>query len=148
MNATGLSRKVVAPEFTFGVAATPWASETPAPLDAAGRASSNAGLGANHALADSLGGWLDLPHGECNAILLPHVRAYNFMAAPERFQQIERTLGLEARHAPASSAKLPSWQKWRACAGPCISSAVWVPPACIAPTYPRWLPAPRAIRAW
>ncbi|MEN6351531.1 MAG: iron-containing alcohol dehydrogenase, partial [Syntrophomonas sp.] len=39
----------------------------------AGLAFSNAILGAVHAMAHSLGGLLDLPHGECNAILLRHV---------------------------------------------------------------------------
>ncbi len=63
----------------------------------AGLAFSNASLGANHALAHSLGGWLDLPHGECNAILLPHVMAYNHAAAPERFAQIGVALGLDLR---------------------------------------------------
>ncbi|NMB77487.1 MAG: iron-containing alcohol dehydrogenase, partial [Methanomicrobiales archaeon] len=36
----------------------------------AGLAFSNASLGAVHAMAHSLGGYSDLPHGECNALLL------------------------------------------------------------------------------
>ena len=51
----------------------------------AGLAFSNASLGAVHAMAHSLGGWLDLPHGECNALLLEHVIAYNYPQAAERF---------------------------------------------------------------
>ena len=43
----------------------------------AGLAFSNAILGAVHAMAHSLGGYLDLPHGECNAMLLEHVINYN-----------------------------------------------------------------------
>lgn len=39
----------------------------------AGLAFSNASLGAVHAMAHALGGYLDLPHGECNSILLQHV---------------------------------------------------------------------------
>jgi alcohol dehydrogenase len=46
----------------------------------AGLAFSNASLGAVHALAHSLGGFLDMPHGECNALLLEHVVRFNFAA--------------------------------------------------------------------
>jgi len=46
----------------------------------AGLAFSNASLGAVHAMAHSLGGLLDLPHGECNSILLEHVIALNYSA--------------------------------------------------------------------
>lgn len=60
----------------------------------AGLAFSNASLGAVHALAHSLGGYLDLPHGECNAILLDHVLAFNFPKAAERYSDIGRALGL------------------------------------------------------
>ncbi|HLO66894.1 MAG TPA: alcohol dehydrogenase-like regulatory protein ErcA [Holophaga sp.] len=54
----------------------------------AGLAFSNASLGAVHAMAHSLGGFKDLPHGECNALLLPHVVGYNFPAAPERYRRV------------------------------------------------------------
>jgi len=63
----------------------------------AGLAFSNASLGAVHAMAHSLGGYKDLPHGECNALLLPHVIDFNFPAAPERFRVIAETMGLDAR---------------------------------------------------
>lgn len=59
----------------------------------AGLAFSNASLGAVHALAHSLGGYLDLPHGECNALLLEHVVACNFDAAPARYREIGKALG-------------------------------------------------------
>ncbi len=61
----------------------------------AGLAFSNASLGAVHAMAHSLGGLLDLPHGECNAILLEHVVAYNFSDASDRYIQIGKALGLK-----------------------------------------------------
>jgi alcohol dehydrogenase class IV len=61
----------------------------------AGLAFSNANLGAIHAMAHSLGGYLDLAHGECNAILLEHVMSYNFDETPERFLQIGEAMGLE-----------------------------------------------------
>ncbi|BCR03827.1 iron-containing alcohol dehydrogenase [Desulfuromonas versatilis] len=66
----------------------------------AGLAFSNAILGAAHAMAHSLGGYLDLPHGECNAILLDEVIAFNYPAAPERFDAIARAMGLELPDAP------------------------------------------------
>ena len=61
----------------------------------AGLAFSNAILGAVHAMAHSLGGFLDLPHGECNAILLPAVVDRNYTAAPQRFDRIAEALGLD-----------------------------------------------------
>ncbi|MBC7962725.1 MAG: iron-containing alcohol dehydrogenase [Steroidobacteraceae bacterium] len=63
----------------------------------AGLAFSNAILGANHAMAHSLGGALDNAHGECNAILLDHVIEFNMPAAPERFEHIAVAMGLDLR---------------------------------------------------
>ena len=63
----------------------------------AGLAFSNASLGAVHAMAHSAGGFLDLPHGECNAILLEHVVRFNVTAAPERFRTIAETFGIDSR---------------------------------------------------
>lgn len=60
----------------------------------AGLAFSNASLGIVHSMAHSLGGYKDLPHGECNALLLPHVIDYNFPKAPERFRNIATALGI------------------------------------------------------
>ena len=59
----------------------------------AGLAFSNAILGAVHAMAHSLGGFLDLPHGLCNAILLDHVADYNYLSAPDRYDDVGRILG-------------------------------------------------------
>lgn len=61
----------------------------------AGLAFSNASLGAVHAMAHALGGFLDLPHGECNALLLEHVINFNFDAAIGRYTSIGRVMGLE-----------------------------------------------------
>ncbi len=60
----------------------------------AGLAFSNASLGAVHAMAHSLGGFLGCAHGECNAILLPHVIDFNFQAVPERYLEIAKAMGL------------------------------------------------------
>ncbi len=56
----------------------------------AGLAFSNASLGAVHAMAHSLGGWLDLPHGLCNAILLDKVIQFNLPYANEKYKPIAR----------------------------------------------------------
>lgn len=61
----------------------------------AGLAFSNASLGVIHAMAHSLGGWLDLPHGLCNAILLDSAVAYNFPHAKERYQTIASYMGMK-----------------------------------------------------
>ncbi|KKP66535.1 MAG: 1,3-propanediol dehydrogenase [Candidatus Moranbacteria bacterium GW2011_GWE1_35_17] len=59
----------------------------------AGMAFNNASLGYVHAMAHQLGGFYDLPHGVCNAILLPHVCEFNLDANPERFADIAKALG-------------------------------------------------------
>ncbi|MEN6374902.1 MAG: alcohol dehydrogenase-like regulatory protein ErcA [Smithella sp.] len=63
----------------------------------AGLAFSNAILGAVHAMAHSLGGLLDLPHGECNSVLLDHAMAFNFNAAAEKYKIIGEAMGLDFR---------------------------------------------------
>ena len=59
----------------------------------AGMAFNNASLGFVHAMAHQLGGLYNLPHGVCNAILLPHVERFNLIAAPEKFADIAVALG-------------------------------------------------------
>jgi alcohol dehydrogenase len=63
----------------------------------AGLAFSNASLGAVHSLAHCLGGYLDLAHGECNAILLDHVIAFNYKKAPERYDEIGKAMGVSLK---------------------------------------------------
>lgn len=63
----------------------------------AGLAFSNAILGAVHAMSHSLGGFLDLPHGLCNAVLLEHVVAYNFHSAEERFRRVAEAMNIDTR---------------------------------------------------
>ena len=62
----------------------------------AGLAFSNASLGAVHAMAHSLGGLKDLPHGLCNTILLDKVIDYNFDAASSRYRKIADVFNLKA----------------------------------------------------
>ena len=63
----------------------------------AGLAFSNASLGAVHAMAHSLGGFLDFPHGETNAILLEHVISYNFETAFDRYRRVGQAMGLDLK---------------------------------------------------
>ena len=60
----------------------------------AGLAFSNASLGAVHAMAHSLGGVSDLPHGMCNAILLEGVIDFNFDICPERYATIAQAMNI------------------------------------------------------
>jgi alcohol dehydrogenase len=59
----------------------------------AGMAFNNASLGHVHAMAHQLGGFYDLPHGVCNAILLPHVERFNMIAKMSRFVDIAVAMG-------------------------------------------------------
>lgn len=59
----------------------------------AGIAFSNAILGAVHAMSHQLGGFLDLPHGEVNAILLPYVLEFNMISSPEKYKNIAAAFG-------------------------------------------------------
>lgn len=60
-----------------------------------GIAFSNAGLGNVHAMAHQLGGLYDLPHGVCNAMLLPHVEEENARQAPAKFRLIAAAIGMD-----------------------------------------------------
>lgn len=51
------------------------------------------GMALHHKLCHVLGGSFDLPHAETHAIVLPHVAAYNAVAAPEAMVRIARALG-------------------------------------------------------
>jgi alcohol dehydrogenase len=61
----------------------------------AGMAFNNASLGYVHAMAHQLGGFYDLPHGVCNALLLPHVQEYNAQVAAPRLKDVAKALGVD-----------------------------------------------------
>ncbi len=60
----------------------------------AGMAFSNALLGIAHSLAHKTGAVFHIPHGCCNAILLPNVIQYNSRVCMERYAQIAKAVGL------------------------------------------------------
>lgn len=59
----------------------------------AGIAFNNASLGYVHAMAHQLGGFYNLPHGVCNAILLPYVERFNLIGNLQRFADIAEAMG-------------------------------------------------------
>nr|WP_320114665.1 iron-containing alcohol dehydrogenase [uncultured Desulfuromonas sp.] len=59
----------------------------------AGMAFNNASLGYVHAMAHQLGGFYNLPHGVCNAVLLPVVCEFNAIANVKRFADIAVAMG-------------------------------------------------------
>ena len=63
----------------------------------AGMAFNNASLGYVHAMAHQLGGFYDLPHGVCNAVLLPHVQRFNARVSAARLRDVAAALGVEVR---------------------------------------------------
>ncbi|TDT62433.1 iron-containing alcohol dehydrogenase [Fonticella tunisiensis] len=60
----------------------------------AGMSFSNALLGIVHSLAHKIGAQYHIPHGRCNAILLPYVIKYNSKVCMDRYANIARRLGL------------------------------------------------------
>jgi alcohol dehydrogenase class IV len=60
-----------------------------------GLAFGSGGLGAVHALSNPLGIHYHLPHGRTNAIMLPHIMAFNLIGNPVKFAQIAEAMGEE-----------------------------------------------------
>jgi alcohol dehydrogenase len=67
----------------------------------AGLAFSNASLGAAHAMAHSVGGQLDLPHGQCMAMILNGVVDFNYDEAELRYRDIATAMGIDVRGLPS-----------------------------------------------
>ena len=51
-----------------------------------------ASMALHHKLCHVLGGSWNLPHAETHTVILPHVLAYNYAAAPEAMSRIERAM--------------------------------------------------------
>lgn len=78
----------------------------------AGMAFANAFLGMNHSMAHKIGAEFHVPHGRCNAILLPYTiryngtkpekpgiwPKYNYYNADEKYAQIAREIGLKVNN--------------------------------------------------
>ncbi|WP_270940983.1 L-threonine dehydrogenase [Romboutsia lituseburensis] len=61
----------------------------------AGMAFNNASLGYVHAIAHQLGGFYDLPHGVCNAVLLPRVQQFNSKVSSARLKDVAMFMGVD-----------------------------------------------------
>ena len=83
---------------------------------------SNSGLGIVHSMAHQLGGFYDLPHGICNAILLPHVMAYNMDYTGDKFVHIAQAMGVDTHDMDKGEAKLAAIEGVRA-----LSKAIGIP---------------------
>jgi alcohol dehydrogenase class IV len=70
----------------------------------AGLAFSNASLGAVHAMAHSIGGRFDLPHGESNSLLIDHVIRFNWSQAGEKYRALAPVFGLRLEGATSREA--------------------------------------------
>lgn len=53
----------------------------------------NSDIAAVHAMAEALGGLYDTPHGIANAIILPYVMEYNYVANTAKFAKIAEAMG-------------------------------------------------------
>ncbi len=72
----------------------------------AGMAFNSAGLGLVHALAHQPGATHNLPHGVCNAILLPVIENFNRPNAIARFARIAQAMGVDSRGMSDEAASL------------------------------------------
>lgn len=61
----------------------------------AGMAFNSASLGYVHAIAHQLGGFYNLPHGVCNAILLPEVQVFNSQVSKNKLRDIAKFMGVD-----------------------------------------------------
>ena len=61
----------------------------------AGMAFNNASLGYVHAIAHQYGGFYNLPHGVCNAILLPAVQEFNAKVAAKQLKDCAKFMGVD-----------------------------------------------------
>jgi alcohol dehydrogenase len=61
----------------------------------AGIAFSQSDVGAVHCIAEAIGGMYDIPHGVCNAVMLPTIMKYNLPFCTTRYAQIATAMGIE-----------------------------------------------------
>ncbi|MEL2240795.1 lactaldehyde reductase [Leclercia adecarboxylata] len=88
----------------------------------AGMAFNSAGLGLVHALAHQPGATHNLPHGVCNAILLPIIENFNRPNAVERFARVAQAMGVDTRDMSDETASMEAINAIRA-----LSTRVGIP---------------------
>lgn len=70
----------------------------------AGQAFTNASVALVHGLARPLGAQLHIPHGLANGLILPYVVEFSSTAAPEKYAEIARILGVADARTPTREA--------------------------------------------
>lgn len=88
----------------------------------AGMAFNSAGLGLVHALAHQPGATHNLPHGVCNAILLPVIEAFNRPQAVARFARVAAAMGVDTQNMSEDRASQKAIEAIRA-----LSTRVGIP---------------------
>lgn len=88
----------------------------------AGMAFNSAGLGLVHAMAHQPGATHNLPHGVCNAILLPIVEAFNRLNAVSRFASVAQAMGINTQGISEEQASFKAIEAIRA-----LSARVGIP---------------------
>lgn len=88
----------------------------------AGLAFNSAGLGMVHAMAHQPGAVKNLPHGVCNAILLPVVENFNRPYAVARFARIAQAMGVDTSGLSAEEASVAAIEAIRR-----LSATVGIP---------------------
>ena len=63
----------------------------------AGMAFGGPRVGLAHAIAHTMGGLYEVPHGMGNSIILPHVMMFNLDECPDRYAMIAHVMGLDTR---------------------------------------------------
>lgn len=58
----------------------------------------NSDIAGVHCMAEALGGLYDTPHGIANAIMLPYVMEYNYVANLDKFAEIAKAMGESVDH--------------------------------------------------
>lgn len=90
----------------------------------AGMAFNSAGLGLVHALAHQPGATHNLPHGVCNAILLPIIENFNRPNAVARFARVAQAMGVDTHGMSDEAASMEAINAIRA-----LSKRVGIPVA-------------------
>lgn len=90
----------------------------------AGMAFNSAGLGLVHALAHQPGATHNLPHGVCNAILLPIIENFNRPNAVARFARVAQAMGVDTHGMSDEAASMEAINAIRA-----LSKRVGIPRA-------------------
>jgi alcohol dehydrogenase len=66
---------------------------------------SHSDVAAVHCIAEALGGKYDLPHGICNAVVLPAIMDYNLDFCVEKYARIARAMGFGYRNVHSGAQK-------------------------------------------